>query len=93
MSLCSFMAYDGAGIFVSGPLLNQTNTVYDQCKAIKHTEDHRIAQGIYLHAIMKWSSETALHRIHLHGDHPGFYEAVIVHNQSLCICSDAYLQW
>lgn len=75
MSLWGFMAYGGAGIFVSVPLLDQIITVYDQCKAVKHTGDRRIAQCIYLHTITKLTPEPDLHQIDLHGDQSGFYEA------------------
>ncbi len=75
MSLWGFMAYGGAGIFVSMPLLAQLNTVYDQCYSVKFTGDRRIAQCIYHQTVTKLTIEQSLHQVDLHGDQSGFYEA------------------
>ena len=62
MSLWGFMAYGGAEIFISMPLLTQINNVYDQYNAVKWTADRRIAQCIYLHTVTKLTVERDLHR-------------------------------
>jgi Protein of unknown function, DUF604 len=75
MSLWGFMAYGGAGIFISMPLLARMNAVFDQCNAVKWTGDRRIAQCIYLNTVTKLTMERDLHQVDLHGDQSGFYEA------------------
>lgn len=76
MGLWGYMAYGGAGIFISMPLLRQMNAVYEECyEARRWTGDRRIAHCIYKHTPTKLSVEHGLHQVDLHGDPSGFYES------------------
>lgn len=72
-----YMAFGGAGIFLSMPLLAQLvePSIFDACNAIKWTGDRRIAQCIYRHTLTKMTVVPGLHQLDLHGDMSGFYEA------------------
>ncbi|MCJ1395603.1 hypothetical protein MMC18_008489 [Xylographa bjoerkii] len=73
-----YIAYGGAGMFLSMPLLTKINNVYPECrKRYRYLEngDGRIAQCIYRHTTTKLTWEPDLHQIDLHGDPSGFYEA------------------
>ncbi|KAE8149997.1 hypothetical protein BDV25DRAFT_129929 [Aspergillus avenaceus] len=71
---CSYMAYGGAGIFLSVPLLNQLNEVYYQCSFSQETGDRRVAQCIYTHTMTKLTWERRLYQLDVH-DASGFYES------------------
>jgi hypothetical protein len=76
MGLRGYMAYGGAGIFISMPLLRQMNAVYEECcEARQWMGDGRIAHCIYKHTPTKLSVEHGLHQVDLHGDPSGFYES------------------
>jgi hypothetical protein len=76
MGLWGYMAYGGAGIFISMPLLRQINTVYETCyEARQWSGDRRIAHCIYQNTATKLSVEHSLHQVDLHGDPSGFYES------------------
>jgi hypothetical protein len=70
-----YMAYGGAGIFLSIPLLRELNNVYDECKAIRDSGDRKVATCIYDHTSAKLSWEQGLHQLDLDGDPSGFYES------------------
>ncbi|MCJ1420616.1 hypothetical protein MMC32_006974 [Xylographa parallela] len=73
-----YMAYGGAGIFLSAPLLTHLNSVYPECRRrYRHLPhgDGRLAQCIYRHTTAKLTPEPGLHQVDLHGDPSGFYEA------------------
>lgn len=70
-----YMAYGGAGIFISMPLLDELDRFYDACNAAKVTGDRRLARCIYAHTTTKLTWEPGLHQLDLHGDASGFYES------------------
>ncbi|MCJ1436457.1 hypothetical protein MMC27_005836 [Xylographa pallens] len=73
-----YMAYGGAGIFLSTPLLAHLNAVYPECRhRYRHLDngDGRLAQCIYRHTTTKLTPEPDLHQLDLHGDPSGFFEA------------------
>ncbi|MCJ1224829.1 hypothetical protein MMC12_001475 [Toensbergia leucococca] len=70
-----FMAYGGAGVFISMPLLAKINTVYPECNSHSMNGDGRLAQCIYHHTTTKLTWEPDLHQMNLHGDPAGFYES------------------
>ncbi|MCJ1403383.1 hypothetical protein MMC11_006606 [Xylographa trunciseda] len=73
-----YMAYGGAGMFLSIPLLAKINNVYPECREkYNHLKngDGRIAQCIYHYTTTKLTWEPDLHQIDLYGDPSGFYEA------------------
>ncbi|KAE8356909.1 hypothetical protein BDV28DRAFT_154391 [Aspergillus coremiiformis] len=71
----SHMAYGGAGIFLSIPLVQQLSAVFDDCYDFKHSGDRMIAQCIYHHTTTKLKWERGLHQLDLRGDASGFYES------------------
>jgi hypothetical protein len=75
MNLWGFMAYGGAGVFLSIPLLTELNHHFDACNAVKWTGDKRLTACTYQHTLTKLSWEPDLHQVDLHGDQSGFYEA------------------
>ncbi|KAE8356170.1 hypothetical protein BDV28DRAFT_154896 [Aspergillus coremiiformis] len=70
-----YMAYGGAGVFLSMPLLEQLNGVYAECSRFQDTGDRRIARCIYAHTTTKLSWERGLYQLDLHGDVSGFFES------------------
>jgi hypothetical protein len=71
----SYMAFGGAGIFLSIPLLEQLNKVYDDCNSIKTTGDRRVARCIYTYTHTKLTWDRDLYQLDLRGDASGFYES------------------
>ncbi|XRM39428.1 hypothetical protein ABZX51_002783 [Aspergillus tubingensis] len=70
-----YMAYGGAGIFLSIPLLEQLQPWFDECYVFKGGGDHMLSQCIYKHTNTKLSWERDLFQLDLRGDASGFYEA------------------
>jgi len=75
MHMWGFMAYGGAGIFLSMPLLDALQPHFDTCLDTTHTGDSRIAHCIYTHSLAKLQWAHGLHQCDLHGDQSGFYES------------------
>ncbi|KAE8306745.1 hypothetical protein BDV41DRAFT_100469 [Aspergillus transmontanensis] len=71
----SHMAYGGAGIFLSIPLVRQLNAVFRECYDFKGAGDRMIARCIYSHTTTKLKWEPGLHQLDLRGDASGFYES------------------
>ncbi|KAE8394190.1 hypothetical protein BDV23DRAFT_169778 [Aspergillus alliaceus] len=71
----SHMAYGGAGIFLSIPLVQQLDAVFEYCYDFKHSGDRMIARCIYDHTTTKLTWERGLHQLDLRGDASGFYES------------------
>ncbi|KAI9827417.1 MAG: hypothetical protein M1819_006958 [Sarea resinae] len=76
MNIWGYMAYGGAGIFLSTPLLKQLNApeIYDVCSTQNLSGDRRLAKCIYGHTTTKLEIESGLHQLDLSGDASGFYE-------------------
>ncbi|PWY95252.1 hypothetical protein BO94DRAFT_531176 [Aspergillus sclerotioniger CBS 115572] len=70
-----YMAYGGAGIFLSIPLLTELQPWFDECYAFKAGGDRMLSQCIYAHTNTKLSWERDLFQVDLRGDASGFYEA------------------
>ncbi|KAB8067373.1 hypothetical protein BDV29DRAFT_186252 [Aspergillus leporis] len=75
MSIFSYMAYGGAGIFLSIPLLLELDEVYDECYELKDHGDKRISQCIYQHTTTKLTWDHRLFQMDLGEDVTGFYES------------------
>ncbi|GAB1209378.1 hypothetical protein APSETT445_008151 [Aspergillus pseudonomiae] len=71
----SHMAYGGAGIFLSIPLVQQLNAVFRNCYDYKGAGDRMIARCIYSQTTVKLKWEHGLHQLDLRGDASGFYES------------------
>ncbi|PWY88495.1 hypothetical protein BO70DRAFT_359949 [Aspergillus heteromorphus CBS 117.55] len=70
-----YMAYGGAGIFLSMPLLQQLQPYFDECYVFKAGGDRMLSRCIYAHTTTKLSVERDLFQLDLRGDASGFYEA------------------
>ena len=75
MTTFGLMAYGGAGIFLSVPLLDELDAVYPNCTEPTWAGDLRLAKCIYDHTNTKLAWEPDLHQLDLHGDPSGFYES------------------
>ena len=75
VSTFGLIAYGGAGIFLSVPLLEELNLVYSKCTEPKWAGDLRLAKCIYDYTHTKLACEPDLHQLDLHGDPSGFYES------------------
>jgi hypothetical protein len=74
--LFGYMAYGGAGVFLSAPLVSQIHGVYTQCLGGDHTErDVILRDCIYKHTTTKLSVEHELHQLDLESDVSGFFES------------------
>ena len=71
------IAYGGAGVFLSMPLLTQLQPHLPDCLTPPAISgDQRIAECIYKHTSTKLSIDPRMHQLDMMGDHTGFYEAV-----------------
>ncbi|KAF7590710.1 hypothetical protein BBP40_002501 [Aspergillus hancockii] len=75
MSIFTYMAYGGAGIFLSIPLLLELDEVYDECYELKDHGDKRVSQCIYQHTTTKLTWDRRLFQMDLGEDVTGFYES------------------
>ncbi|KAL2811134.1 hypothetical protein BJX63DRAFT_422613 [Aspergillus granulosus] len=70
-----YMAYGGAGIFLSLPLLSDLQHVFETCHAFKERGDRMLASCIYAHTNAKFIWERGLYQLDLRGDASGFFES------------------
>ncbi|KAE8153066.1 hypothetical protein BDV25DRAFT_150161 [Aspergillus avenaceus] len=75
MGIFYYIAYGGAGIFLSMPLLEELDAVYDECYEFKDNGDKRVAQCIYMHTTTKLTWDRGLFQLDLQNDVSGFYES------------------
>ena len=77
LSSWGYLAYGGAGLFLSIPLLTQLQPYLPTCLAFPIVSgDGKLAECIYRFTTTKLSVERGLNQVDLFGDHTGFYEAV-----------------
>lgn len=76
MAQWGFMAYGGAGIFLSTALVEELLPHYETCIGERNTGDRMLMKCIYHHTSTRLTWEHDLHQIDLHGDQAGFYEAL-----------------
>lgn len=71
------MAFGGAGVFLSRPLITQLSVkeVMDQCQTMDYTGDRRISYCVYQHTGTKLTVSHRLRQLDLMGDLSGFFEA------------------
>ncbi|KAA8649819.1 hypothetical protein EYZ11_005491 [Aspergillus tanneri] len=69
------IAYGGAGVFLSIPLMQELHEVFDDCYLFKGAGDGMVAQCIYEHTTTKLTWDRDLHQLDLRGDASGFYES------------------
>ncbi|KAJ5198737.1 uncharacterized protein N7498_007854 [Penicillium cinerascens] len=76
LSNYGYMAYGGAGIFLSIPTLEELDKHYDECTKLTGFGDKRISQCIYLHTTTKLTWDRGLHQLDFwQSDGSGFYES------------------
>ena len=69
------MAFGGAGVFLSRPLLGQLASVYEQCEQMTYTGDRRIANCVYQYTTTRMTVDHRLHQLDLMEDASGFFES------------------
>ncbi|KAL4788210.1 hypothetical protein BJX76DRAFT_200675 [Aspergillus varians] len=75
LSGSGYMAYGGAGIFLSVPLLGDLQHVFETCHSLKDKGDRMLASCIYAHTSAKFTWERGLYQLDIHGDASGFFES------------------
>ena len=72
-----FMAFGGAGVFLSLPLAAVLDAHYDECRKRSRAGagDMRIRECIVWHTDTKLTHVPGLHQIDLHGDRSGLFES------------------
>lgn len=76
LSNYGYMAYGGAGIFLSMPLLEEMDRHHDECAKLTEFGDKRISQCIYLHTTTKLTWDRSLHQLDFwQSDGSGFFES------------------
>lgn len=75
LSGSGYMAYGGAGIFLSIPLLADLQYYYEACNSLKDKGDRMLSSCIYSHTDAKFTWERGLHQLDIHGDASGFFES------------------
>ncbi|KAL4921644.1 hypothetical protein BDW62DRAFT_219023 [Aspergillus aurantiobrunneus] len=75
LSGVGYVAYGGAGIFLSIPLLEDLQYVFETCHSLKDKGDRMLASCIYAHTSAKFTRERGLYQLDLHGDASGFFES------------------
>lgn len=69
------IAFGGAGVFLSRPLLSDLATVYSECEQMDFTGDRRIANCIYQYTTTKLTIDHRLRQLDLMKDASGFFES------------------
>jgi hypothetical protein len=75
MAMFGIIAYGGAGMFLSRPMLHKLQDVWGECDALNEHGDGKIAHCIYQHTSTKLTIEPRLHQLDLFADASGFFEA------------------
>ncbi|KAJ5090189.1 hypothetical protein N7532_008873 [Penicillium argentinense] len=75
IAVFGLIAFGGAGVFMSRPLLSDLGTVYDECEQMTFTGDRRIANCIYQYTTTRLTVDHRLHQLDLMKDASGFFEA------------------
>ncbi|KAI4209917.1 MAG: hypothetical protein LQ351_007202 [Letrouitia transgressa] len=73
-----YMAFGGAGIFLSRALAKTIDQVYETCQGEMHKAaggDERVMRCVYEHTDIKLTNEPGLHQMDIGGDYSGIYES------------------
>lgn len=70
-----WMAFGGAGIFMSMPLIEEMMDYFDECDLWKGPGDQKIAQCVYWHTKTKLTWDRGLFQLDIHRDPSGFFES------------------
>ncbi|KAJ5653092.1 hypothetical protein N7490_000095 [Penicillium lividum] len=75
IAVFGLIAFGGAGVFLSRPLLTELTGVYDDCERMTFTGDRRIAQCIYQYTNTRMTVDHRFHQLDLMKDASGFFES------------------
>ncbi|KAJ5928553.1 hypothetical protein N7466_007509 [Penicillium verhagenii] len=75
IAVFGLIAFGGAGVFLSRPLLSDLTAVYDECEQMTFTGDRRIAQCIYQYTTTRMTVDHRFHQLDLMRDASGFFES------------------
>lgn len=75
IAVFGIIAFGGAGVFLSRPLLTDLTTVYDECEQMTYTGDRRIGNCIYSYTTTRLTVDHRLHQLDLMHDASGFFES------------------
>lgn len=70
-----WMAFGGAGIFMSMPLIEEMIGSFDECDLWKGPGDQKIAQCVYWHTKTKMTWDKGLFQLDIRNDVSGFFES------------------
>ncbi|KAJ6096602.1 hypothetical protein N7486_007348 [Penicillium sp. IBT 16267x] len=69
------IAFGGAGVILSRPLLSELTAVYDECERMTFSGDRRIANCIYQYTNTRMTVDHRFHQLDLMKDASGFFES------------------
>lgn len=75
IAVFGIIAFGGAGVFLSRPLLSDLTAVYDECEQMTYTGDRRIGNCIYQYTTTRMTIDHRLHQLDLMKDASGFFES------------------
>lgn len=75
IAVFGIIAFGGAGVFLSRPLLSELAAVYDECEQMTYTGDRRIANCVYQYTTTRMTIDHRLHQLDLMKDASGFFES------------------
>ena len=75
IAVFGMIAFGGAGVFLSRPLLTEISAVYDECERMTYTGDRRLANCIYQYPTTRLTVDHRLHQLDLMNDASGFFES------------------
>lgn len=75
IAVFGMIAYGGAGVFLSRPLLSDLAIVYSECEMMTYTGDRRIGMCIYQFTTTRLTLDHRLHQLDLMHDASGFFES------------------
>ncbi|KAJ5539356.1 hypothetical protein N7513_007688 [Penicillium frequentans] len=75
IAVFGLIAFGGAGVILSRPLLSDLTTVYDECERMTFTGDRRIANCIYQYTTTRMTVDHRFHQLDLMRDASGFFES------------------
>ncbi|KAJ5669444.1 hypothetical protein N7462_010514 [Penicillium macrosclerotiorum] len=75
IAVFGMIAFGGAGVFLSRPLMTELVTVYDECERMTFTGDRRIGNCVYQYTTTRLTVDHRLHQLDLMKDASGFFES------------------
>lgn len=69
------IAFGGAGVFLSRPLMSELAVVYDECEQMTYSGDRRLGNCVYRYTTTKLTINHRLRQLDLMKDASGFFES------------------